>query len=199
MIISKTLAEANDLSVGDTFKVADITDDTTTYTFTIVGIYSNSAENTMPMGGPMASTANDPANAIYTSVSPLDALGLTSGKTIEVTDARGDTREMQVAQLSYTYVFDGKAQYDRFVKDVRTADAYTVSSADVQPYEASLVPLNNLAKFAKTLLVVVLYVGAVVLVVLTVFNIRERKYEIGVLTAIWRQSTATGTAAATSV
>lgn len=187
VIISKTLAEANDLSVGDTFKVADITDDTTTYTFTIVGIYSNTAENTMPVGGPMASTANDPANAIYTSVSTLDALGLTSGKTIEVTDARGNTRETQAAQLSYTYVFDGKAQYDRFVKDIRTAgldDAYTVSSADVQQYEASLVPLNNLAKFAKTLLVVVLCVGAVVLVVLTVFNIRERKYEIGVLTAI---------------
>lgn len=88
-------------------------------------------------------------------MSTLDTLGLTSGKTIEVTDARGDTRETQAAQLSYTYVFDGKAQYDRFVKNVRTAgldDAYTVSSADVQPYEASLVPLDNLANFAKTLL-----------------------------------------------
>lgn len=187
VIISKTLADANDLSVGDTFKVADITDDTKTYTFTIVGIYSNTTENTMPMGGPMASTASDPANAIYTSVSTLDALGLTSGKTIEITDARGNTRETQAAQLSYTYVFDGKAQYDRFVADVKANgldDEYTVSSADVEQYEASLVPLNNLAKFAKTLLIVVLCVGAVVLVVLTTFNIRERKYEIGVLTAI---------------
>lgn len=187
VIISKTLADANDLAVGDTFKVADITDDTKTYTFTIVGIYSNTTENTMPMGGPMASTASDPANAIYTSVSTLDALGLTSGKTIEITDARGNTRETQAAQLSYTYVFDGKAQYDRFVADVKAnglGDEYTVSSADVEQYEASLVPLNNLAKFAKTLLIVVLCVGAVVLVVLTIFNIRERKYEIGVLTAI---------------
>lgn len=187
VIISKTLADANDLSVGDTFKVADITDDTKTYTFTIVGIYSNTTENTMPMGGPMASTASDPANAIYTSVSTLDALGLTSGKTIEITDARGNTRETQAAQLSYTYVFDGKAQYDRFVADVKANgldDEYTVSSADVEQYEASLVPLNNLAKFAKTLLIVVLCVGAIVLVVLTIFNIRERKYEIGVLTAI---------------
>lgn len=187
VIISKTLADANDLSVGDTFKVADITDDTKTYTLTIVGIYSNTTENTMPMGGPMASTASDPANAIYTSVSTLDALGLTDGKTIEITDARGNTRETQATQLSYTYVFDGKAQYDRFVADVKANDLgneYTVSSADVEQYEASLVPLNNLATFAKTLLIVVLCVGAVVLVVLTIFNIRERKYEIGVLTAI---------------
>lgn len=187
VIISKTLADANDLSVGDTFKVADITDDTKTYTLTIVGIYSNTTENTMPMGGPMASTASDPANAIYTSVSTLDALGLTGGKTIEITDARGNTRETQATQLSYTYVFDGKAQYDRFVADVKAnglGNEYTVSSADVEQYEASLVPLNNLATFAKTLLIVVLCVGAVVLVVLTIFNIRERKYEIGVLTAI---------------
>ena len=187
VIISKTLADANDLSVGDTFKVADITDDTKTYTLTIVGIYSNTTENTMPMGGPMASTASDPANAIYTSVSTLDALGLTGGKTIEITDARGNTRETQATQLSYTYVFNGKAQYDRFVADVKAnglGNEYTVSSADVEQYEASLVPLNNLATFAKTLLIVVLCVGAVVLVVLTIFNIRERKYEIGVLTAI---------------
>lgn len=187
VIISKTLADANDLSVGGTFKVADITDDTKTYTLTIVGIYSNTTENTMPMGGPMASTASDPANAIYTSVSTLDALGLTGGKTIEITDARGNTRETQATQLSYTYVFDGKAQYDRFVADVKAnglGNEYTVSSADVEQYEASLVSLNNLATFAKTLLIVVLCVGAVVLVVLTIFNIRERKYEIGVLTAI---------------
>lgn len=61
---------------------------------------------------------------------------------------------------------------------------YTVSSADVENYESSLVPLNNLSKFALTLLIVVLSVGAVVLVVITLLNVRERKYEIGVLTAI---------------
>ena len=37
--------------------------------------------------------------------------------------------------------------------------------------------LNNLSKFALTLLIVVL-------VVITLLNVRERKYEIGVLTAI---------------
>ena len=38
-------------------------------------------------------------------------------------------------------------------------------------------PLNNLSKFALTLLIVVL-------VVITLLNVRESKYEIGVLTAI---------------
>ena len=54
----------------------------------------------------------------------------------------------------------------------------------MENYESSLVPLNNLSKFALTLLIVVLAVGGVVLVVITLLNVRERKYEIGVLTAI---------------
>ena len=54
----------------------------------------------------------------------------------------------------------------------------------MENYESSLVPLNNLSKFALTLLIVVLAVGGVVLVVITLLNVRERKYEIGVLAAI---------------
>lgn len=124
----------------------------------------------------MRSTASDPANAIYTSVSTLKSLGLDA-------DADSDS----AAQLSYTYVCSSKSDYETFAKDVKKAGLssdYTVSSADVENYESSLVPLNNLSKFALTLLIVVLSVGAVVLVVITLLNVRERKYEIGVLTAI---------------
>lgn len=187
VIISETLAAANDIKVGDTITVANVADEDTTYTFKVMGIYSDASDSSTPMGGPMTSTTNDPANAIYTSVSTLDKLGLTADKTIDVTDAHGDTRETRAATLSYTYVFDGKDGYDEFVRSVKKAglgDEYTVVSQDVQRYESSLLPIENVAKFAKTLLIVVLAVGAVVLVVLTIFNIRERKYEIGVLTAI---------------
>ncbi|PLS28400.1 ABC transporter permease [Bifidobacterium anseris] len=187
VIISDTLAAANDVEVGDSIVVANVANEDTTYTFKVVGIYSNTNDSSAPMGGPMSSNASDPANAIYTSASTLDKLGLTADKTINVTDAHGDTRAMQAATLSYTYVFDGKSKYDEFVRSVKAAglgDEYTVTSQDVQQYEASLLPIENLAKFARTLLIVVLAVGAVILVVMTIFNIRERKYEIGVLTAI---------------
>lgn len=175
-IISKSLADFNNLSVGDTISVADANDSSTTYTLTIVGIYQNSTDSNQQMGGPMASTSADPANAIYTSVSTLKSLGL---------DAESDSDS--AAQLSFTYVFSSKTDYETFSKDASNAglsDDYTVSSADVENYESSLVPLNNLSKFAMTLLIVVLAVGAVVLIVITLLNVRERKYEIGVLTAI---------------
>ena len=111
-----------------------------------------------------------------TSVSTLRSLGL---------DADADTDS--AARLNYTYVFSSKSDYEAFCEDAINAgldDDYAVSSADVENYESSLVPLNNLSKFALTLLIVVLAVGGVVLVVITLLNVRERKYEIGVLAAI---------------
>ena len=84
-------------------------------------------------------------------------------------------------------MFSSKSDYEAFCEDAINAglnDDYAVSSADVENYESSLVPLNNLSKFALTLLIVVLAVGGVVLVVITLLNVRERKYEIGVLAAI---------------
>ena len=176
VIISQALADFNNLSVGDTVSVAGVSDSSATYELTVVGIYKNTTDNTGQMGGPMNSTASDPDNAIYTSVSTLKSLGLDS-------DADSD----DAATLSYTYVFANKTDYETFettVKEAGLSDDYTVSSADVDAYESSLVPLDNLAQFALTLLLIVLGVGAVVLVALNVFNVRERKYEVGVLTAI---------------
>ena len=79
------------------------------------------------------------------------------------------------------------AKFESFKTDVKTmglSDNYTVSSTDATTYEQSLVPIQNLSKFADLFLILVLSIGGVILVVLNIFNIRERKYEVGVLTAI---------------
>ncbi|MBU8983946.1 ABC transporter permease [Bifidobacterium bifidum] len=181
VIISKALADFNDLKVGDEITVTNPSDTSTTYTFTIGGIYKNSTSSNTSAMGPMGGISQDADNAIYTSVSTLKSLGLDADTTANDDDNNTTT------QLSYTYVLGSADDYETFASDVRKAgldDAYTVQSADVENYESSLVPLDNLAKFALTLLIVVLAVGAVVLIVLNLFNIRERKYEVGVLTAI---------------
>lgn len=181
VIISKALADFNDLEVGDTITVADPNDTTKTYTLTISGIYKNATSSNTDAMGPMGGTSQDADNAIYTSISTLKSLGLDADTTANDDDDTTST------QLNYTYVLDSADDYETFASDVKAAgldDTYTVQSADVENYESSLVPLDNLAKFALTLLIVVLAVGAVVLIVLNLFNIRERKYEVGVLTAI---------------
>ena len=190
VIISSALADFNGLDVGDTITVADLSGDDTTYTLTIVGIYKNTTSSNTGMGGPMGGTSSDPDNAIYTSVATLKKLGLdaASASDDDKNDADSSTQtSASTTQLSYCYVLSSADDYETFAADVKAAgldDTYTVSSADVDEYESSLVPLNNLSRFALTLLIIVLAVGAVVLIVLNLFNIRERKYEVGVLTAI---------------
>lgn len=178
VIISKALADFNDLKVGDEITVTNPSDTSTTYTFTISGIYKNSTSSNTSAMGPMGGTSQDADNAIYTSVSTLKSLGLDADTTANDDDNNTTT------QLGYTYVLGSADDFETFASDVRQAgldDTYTVQSADVENHESSLVPLDSLAKFALTLLIVVLAVGAVVL---NLFNIRERKYEVGVLTVI---------------
>ena len=91
------------------------------------------------------------------------------------------------ASLSATYSFADVDSYYQFEEDVRSLgldDSYTVSSADLTSFENCLTPLNTLSSMAGWFLLVILIIGAVILVVLNIFNVRERKYEIGVLTAM---------------
>ena len=188
VIISKSLADFNDLAVGDSITVTNPADESTTYKLTIVGIYKNTTSENTTQGGPMGGTSQDAANAIYTSTSTLKKLGLDADTTADAASSSDSSNVKTAAtQLNFTYVLNSKDDYETFSKDVTKAgldDTYTVQSSDVEQYESSLVPLDNLAKFALTLLLIVLGVGAVVLIVINLFNIRERKYEVGVLTAI---------------
>ena len=89
--------------------------------------------------------------------------------------------------VSATYVFENTEKYYAFEEEVRNLgldDSYTVSSPDITAFENSLTPLNTLSTMAGWFLLVILIIGAIILVVLNIFNVRERKYEVGVLTAM---------------
>lgn len=187
-IISEELATFNKLSVGDTITLSNPGKEKETYKFTITGIYSTS-ESESSGGGMRFSTATDPANQIYVSYSALEKVAANSkSKATTSTDDNGnETTTALTVQVNGTYRFSDKESYDNFCEDVTAmglSENYTVSSADIANYESSLIPLKNLSQFANTLLIIVLIVGGVILIVLNLFNIRERKYEVGVLTAI---------------
>lgn len=73
--------------------------------------------------------------------------------------------------LTFTFTQKGLNEY------------YTIST-NISSFEESVRPLNNLNKFANVFLLLVLIIGGIILVVLNMINIRERKYEVGVLRAI---------------
>lgn len=188
-IISEELALFNELAVGDTILIANPNNEEETYPLTITGLYTDTTanENSFSM---MGATVTDPANRIYMSYTALQDIVDASGAISETqTDENtGMTFETGLSgSLSATYTFEDVAAYEQFETDVRELgldESYTVFSADLTAFENSLAPLETLSTTAGYFLIVILVIGAIILIVLNIFNVRERKYEIGVLTAM---------------
>lgn len=189
-IISKELATFNGLNVGDKITLTNPNKTDETYGFTIAGIYTNTDSGSTNSETMRFSTAQDTANQIFTGYSSLKA-DTNASTANAVTSTDSSTGEVTTtalrAQTSGTYMFENTTALEGFRNDVKKMGLdsnYTVTSRDETNYEQSLVPLKNLSKFASTLLIIVLLIGAVILIVFNIFNIRERKFEVGVLTAI---------------
>ncbi|MCD7782774.1 MAG: ABC transporter permease [Firmicutes bacterium] len=190
-VISYELAVYNSLSVGDTITLANPNDEDETYTLTIVGIYINS-QSTVTDSSVISgfSSSTDSSNQIYMSAAALEAILAESEEnaTVETDEDTGtETTTALPSQVSGTYVFASVDDYETFCEEVYEAglsEDYTVSSSDLSSYESSLLPLENLSTMALYFLIVVIAIGAIVLIVLNIFSVRERKYEVGVLTAI---------------
>jgi putative ABC transport system permease protein len=189
-IVNDDLATFNGLKVGDKITLANPNVDTETYEYTIVGIYKNSNSDSTNNNGMRFSTAMDPANQIYTSYNTLKSVidKSAASATTETDKETGRTNTTALRnQVLGTYVFPDIASYEAFktnAKIMGLPEYYTINSTDVTNYEQSLVPLKNLSSFATYFLLIVLAVGGMILIVFNIFNIRERKYEVGVLTAI---------------
>ncbi|MGI6737381.1 MAG: ABC transporter permease [Anaerovoracaceae bacterium] len=168
-IISSTLAEYNSLSVGDTITLRNPSDTSKTFKVKIVGIYK--ASSTQSDGGGSGMMPGN-INNICMSYTALKKLAGSADLTM---NTRG------------TYTFASYSDYKKFKSQAAAAgldDKYTVESRDISNYLQQLQPLNNLSKYAKYFLIVLLAVGAAILIALNLFQIRGRKYEIGVLAAI---------------
>lgn len=188
-IISQELAVFNEIAVGDTITFTNPNNEKETYTFKVTGIYSDSSANDSSFSI-MGSTSTDPVNKIYTSYQALQTVVAASEENAETQTDENTGMEFSTAlssSLTATYSFADIEAYEQFEEEVRELgldDSYTVSSSDITAYESSLTPLNTLSTMAGYFLLVILIIGAAILVVLNIFNVRERKYEIGVLTAM---------------
>ena len=137
----------------------------------------------------MISTSMDPANLICVGYKTFQEIVDHSESNAVVYENDWGLEQSTALDgiLSSSYVFanpDDFAAFDEEIHALGLSDFYALSSLDLNNYESSLIPLKNLSDYAATLLLIILAIGAVILIVINVFNIRERKYEVGVLTAI---------------
>ena len=190
-VISQELATFNSLQVGDTIQLCNPSNTDEVYRFTIKGIYQDTSSG--DLGNQfMPSTAMDPANQILTSYQALNSIvtaskaANTSSGTVNASNASDSSASAISGQLSTSFILSGKEDVEKFEADLQSMglNAYYSVTTDADRTEQSLEPLQNLGKFSAIFLLVIVVVGGTILVILNMINIRERKYEVGVLAAI---------------
>lgn len=172
-VISEEVATLNSLKVNDTFTLENPSNSEETFTLKVTGIYTSTDSDPS-----MGMTMNDPANQIYLSYEAVNRMAESSAS---------DEDSALRTRVNGTYFFENVEMYEAFeeqARDLGLSDTYTIQSSDINAYEQQLQPLENLSTYATYFLVVILGIGGVILIILNIYHIRERKYEIGVLAAI---------------
>ncbi len=164
VLIEETLAESNDLSVGDTFKLTD-SDGENEVTVTVKGIYST----TESASGIAAQVSMlNPVNTIYSYYTLANTLS-------------GNTDEDTVDSAIYTLSEPSKVTaFTKAAEKVIDTDTYDLTTND-QLYQSMITPLENVSSFAKNIVILVAVAGIIILTLIVMLMIRERRYEIGVL------------------
>lgn len=168
VIISEELATLNSLTIGSTITLVNPKDDTKTYEATITGIYK---ENTASSND-MASMFTSSANKIITNINFINKL-LIDDENLNVT-------------ITPTFIIKDSDSVEAFSNEVTTkglSEYYTVTSNVDETLNATK-SIDNVKIFSTTFLIITLVIGGIVLIVINMINIRERKYEIGVLRTI---------------
>lgn len=167
IVISEELANQNNLAVGDTISFYS-TDSSNVFSPTIVGIYTTtedtSGDNFMGMN------AMSVGNQIYTNLTTMQTYFNTDNKN----------------QLNAKFYLKDSDAYDSFVaeaKELGLSEYYTATS-NLDTLMEQLEPINNVSNFSMIFLVIILIVGGIVIAIINSIQIRERKYEVGVLRAI---------------
>lgn len=167
-VISEELASLNEITVGDTIILVNPDNEKLTYEFVVTGIYKENTDE-----------ASDMTNMFSKSVNTIIT------NAVQVEKILDDDEDLNVT-VTPTYILTNADAVDNFkdeVKEKGLSDYYTVTD-NLATVDNATKSITNVKTFATTFLVITLIIGAVVLLVINMINIRERKYEIGVLRTI---------------
>ncbi|EJB4960141.1 ABC transporter permease [Listeria monocytogenes] len=168
-MVEENLAEENDWKVGDSFTVTS-SDGNTKVTLKIVGIYK-----TTDSGSDMAQNFSflNPYNKVY--------VPYTVANTIKGSDYKNTVD-------SAVYTMDDAANISAFEKEAKKVDSIDWDTfkldANDTLYQQMIGPINIVASFSKNVVYIVSIAGALILGLLVMMQVRDRKYEMGVLLAI---------------
>lgn len=166
-VINSELATLNNIQVGDQITIVDPDHSDYTMILTVSGIYEEDSDQEDAMGM-FSSSAN---------------MMITSSNTVNQFISKDENMKRSITP---TFVLTSKDVVDSFSKELteKGLSEYLVLSTNLDQVEEATSTISNTKTFATTFLIITLIIGSIVLFVINMINIRERRYEIGVLRTI---------------
>ena len=165
VFINEELASYNNLNLND--KVALEDENGNTYEFEIIGIFKENEED--------SSERRFFSNSANTLITNADCL-------VNITNSNDSIN----GKVNATFIIDDYKNADKVQEEFykKGLDENYVVETNEEEATAGLTSIKNVKSFANTFLIITLVIGGTVLFVINMINIRERKYEIGVLRTI---------------
>lgn len=91
-----------------------------------------------------------------------------------------------VTNITPSFIIENKEVVDLFIEEVKQKglnEYYTINT-NLEELETATKSIENVKTFATTFLIITFIISSIVLFVINMINIRERKYEIGVFRTI---------------
>lgn len=164
VIISYEFAELNSLKVGDTFKLKNIYTEKSV-ALTVIGIYDTSSER-----------AN--ANTMYMNTE-------TAAKFFDTDEYNNGN--YAVGNVKFYMINSDRA--DEFVEKVNAEftelkESNLKFAVDTSEYDSVSGSLESVASFADTILIIVIVAAVIIITLIVMINVKDRRYEIGVLMSL---------------
>lgn len=185
VILHQSLALLNDIQVNDQITLANPRNEEETITFTVSGIFTTSTTTSDGV-----SLLSDSANQLLISTATLDDLISKSVNLnpVELSSNGNLTTRSLSKTITGIYTFASVEDYDVFVIEAEQlgldTTLYSVTASNLQTFEQSVQPLNQIAQSSMSFLILTLIVGVGLLVLFQLFISKQRQYDIGVYAAI---------------
>lgn len=165
-VISSELATLNEIAVGSTITLKNPNTEKA-YNFIVTGIYTDNSDN-----NDSNSMYSSSANKIITGINVIEQL-VTDDSTL-------------VTNITPSFILQSEEAIELFTNEIKEKglNEYYAVNTNLEELQNATKSIENVKTFATTFLIIMLIISSIVLFVINMINIRERKYEIGVFRTI---------------